>query len=98
VVGRDAVGDAGVADLPLRPHEALRERRLGHQEGTGDLVGTQSAEGTQRERHLRLRGQRGMAAGEHEPQAVVGTGIHARLQLGASGLCQPGLLVGLGLQ
>ena len=37
VVRRDSIGDAGVADLPLRAHEPLGERRLGHEEGPRDL-------------------------------------------------------------
>ena len=38
VVG-DPIGDVGGADLLLRPHQALRHRRLGHEECPGDLVG-----------------------------------------------------------
>src|SRR2546429_629225 len=38
MVGRDAEGDPGVADLPLRAHEPLRHRRLRDEEGAGDLL------------------------------------------------------------
>ena len=70
------VGDAGVADLALGAHQPLRHRRLGHQERVGDLLGGQPAEQPERERHLRLDGQRRVAAGEHEPEPVVAHGPH----------------------
>lgn len=68
------VGDAGVADLALGAHQPLRHRRLGHEERPGDLLGAEPAEQAQRERHLRLDGQGGVAAGEDEPQPVVAHG------------------------
>ena len=37
VVGRDAQRNRGVPDLPLGPHEPLGHRRLGDEEGAGDL-------------------------------------------------------------
>jgi hypothetical protein len=74
VVGRDAEGDAGVADLPLRAHEPLRHRRLRHEERPRDLARLEPAERAQRERDLRVDRKRGMAAGEDEAQALVGDG------------------------
>ena len=71
VVGRDPVGDAGVADLALGPHQALRHGRLGDEEGAGDLCRGQAGEGAQRERDPRLERQRRVAAGEDQPQPVV---------------------------
>ena len=70
VVG-DAVGDVGGADLLLRPHQALRHRRLRHEERAGDLVGLQPAEQAQREGDLRAGGEGRVAAREDQPQAVV---------------------------
>ena len=55
---RHPVRDRGVADLPLRADEPLRERHLGHEEGARDLGRRQPAEGPQRERDARLRGER----------------------------------------
>ena len=71
-----AVGDLSVADLALRPHDPLRHRRLGHEERTRDLLGLQAAEQAQRQRHLRARRQRRVAAREDHPQAVVAHGAH----------------------
>ena len=63
--------DARVAHLLLGPGQALRHRRLGHEERPRDLCGRQAREGPQRERDLRLERQSGVATGEHEPQPVV---------------------------
>ena len=71
VRGRDAVRDARVADLALGPHEALRHRRLGHEERPCDLGRGEPDKRAQRERDLCLARQRGMAAREDQPQAVV---------------------------
>ena len=68
---RDAVRDAGVADLVLGPHEPLRHRRLGHEERACDLGGREPGERAQRQRDLRLDRQRRVAAREDQPQAVV---------------------------
>ena len=67
-----AVGDAGVGDLALGAHEPLRHRGLGHEERARDLRHRQAAERPQRQRHARLGGERRVAAGEHQPQPVVG--------------------------
>ena len=77
VVGRDPEGDAGVPDLPLGPHQPLGHGRIGHQEGSGDLLGGQSAQGPEREGHAGFCGQGRMAAREHQAQPVVGDGAHA---------------------
>ena len=72
VVGRHHVRDVRGLDLALGPHQPLRHRRLRDEERARDLGRRQPAEGAQRERHLRLGRERGMAAGEDQPQAVVG--------------------------
>ncbi len=69
--GRHPVGDAGVADLALGPHQPLGHRRLRHQECPGDLGGGETAEGAQGEGDLRLEGEGRVAAGEDQPEAVV---------------------------
>ena len=63
---------AGVADLALGPHQPLGHRRLGHEEGAGDLGRGEAAEGAQGERDPGLEGERRVAAGEDQPQPVVG--------------------------
>jgi len=72
VLGRHAEWDACVADLPLRAHEPLRERRLRDEEAAGDLRRRQTADEAQRQRDLRLGGERRMAAREDQLQAFVG--------------------------
>ena len=67
----DAVGDAGAADLSLGAHQALRHRRRRHEERARDLLGRESPEGAERQGDLRLDGERGVAAGEDQPEAVV---------------------------
>ncbi len=74
VRGRDPVGDAGVADLLLRPHEPLGHRRLGDEEGAGDLGRREPDEGPQRERDACLEPERGVTAGEDQTEPVV---LHA---------------------
>ncbi|MDP4503400.1 hypothetical protein Q9G87_15615 [Nonomuraea sp. G32] len=59
-------------DLALGPHQPLRHRALRYEEGAGDLVGGEPAEGPQGERHLLLDRERRMTAGEDELQALVG--------------------------
>ncbi len=73
---RHPVGDPRVADLALGPDNPLRHRRLGHQEGAGDLARGEPAEQPQRERHLRARRERRMAAGEDQPEPIV---VHGAL-------------------
>ena len=79
VVRRDAVRDPRVADLALRPDEPLGERRLGHEEGPGDLGRREPAERPQRQRHPRVHRQGRVAAREDQPQPVVCDRAHAGL-------------------
>jgi hypothetical protein len=60
-----------VANLLLRANQALRQRRLGRQKRPCDFRSCQSAERPQRQRHLRLAIQRGMATGENQAQPIV---------------------------
>src|SRR5213082_1046476 len=72
MVGRDAEGDPGVADLPLRAHEPLRHRRLRDEEGAGYLFGREAAERAQGQRDLRLGRQGGVTTREDQAQPLVG--------------------------
>jgi len=72
VLRRHAQRDAGVADLPLRAHEPLRERRLGDEERARDLRRRQAADEAQRQRDLGLGCERRVAAGEHQLEPLVG--------------------------
>ena len=80
-VRRDRVGDAGPADLALRADEPLRHGGLRHEECARHLRGGEPAERPERERDLGLRRERRVAAGEEEPQAVVGYRAHVVLPL-----------------
>ena len=71
-----AVGDVRVSDLALRPHDALRHRRLGHEERASDLLGLQPSEHAERQGHLCARRQRGVATREDHAEAVVAHGSH----------------------
>ena len=66
----------------LGPHEPLRHRRLGDQEGAGDLGSREAAERAQRERDLRLGGEGRMAAREEQFEPLVGKGrlVHGVLR------------------
>ncbi len=68
---RDAVGNAGVADLAFGAYQSLRQGRLRKQEGAGDLRCGEAAERSQREGHARLGRKRRVATGEDQPQPVV---------------------------
>ena len=68
---RDPVRDAGGGDLLLGPRDPGRHRRLAHQEGPGDLCRGQPAEQAEGERHLRVRRERRVAAGEDQAEPVV---------------------------
>src|SRR4051794_25647933 len=72
VLRRDAEWNAGVADLALRANEPLRERRFGDDEGPRDLRRRQPADEAERQGHLRVGGQRGVAAGEDQLEPLVG--------------------------
>ncbi len=69
--GRHLVRDPRVADLGLGTDDPLRERGGRGQEGARDLFGREAADLAQREGDLRVPAQRGMAAGEDQPQAIV---------------------------
>ena len=69
---RDLIRDARIADLRLRPHDALRQRRSRAQEGLRDLLGREPADFAQRECDLGVGRERRMAAGEDEAQPIVG--------------------------
>src|SRR6185295_19760456 len=56
-------------------------RRLGHEERAGDLGGREAAEQAQGERDPGGRGERGVTAGEDQPQPVVAHGALLRLRL-----------------
>ncbi len=56
----------------LGADEPLGHRGRGHDEGASDLVGFQAAQRAQRERDLGVVRERGMAAGEDQPEAIVG--------------------------
>ncbi len=70
----DPIRDLRVADLPFRPDESLGHRRLRDEEGARDLRGGEPSEQPQRQSDLRAGGERGVAAGEDEPQSVVAHG------------------------
>jgi hypothetical protein len=70
--------DARVANLAAGAHQPLRHRRLRHEEGAGHLAGLQPRDDAQRQRHLRLDRERGVAAGEDQPQPVVGQRLAVR--------------------
>src|SRR5262245_31846881 len=67
-----AQGNAGVADLPLRANETLCQRRFGDEERPRDLGRFEAADEAERQRHLGLRRERRVAAGEDQFEAFVG--------------------------
>ena len=70
-----AVGGVVVAQLALGPDDALGERRLGDEEGPGDLGRVEPAEQPQRQRDLGVGGERRVAAQEHQSELVVGDDV-----------------------
>ena len=72
VSGGDFERDALVADALAGADEAFGNGGFGDEEGVRDLGGAESAEGFQGEGGLRLGGQAGVAADEHEAELVVG--------------------------
>ena len=72
VVRRHAERDAGLADLALRAHEPLRERRLGNEERARDLRRGQARDHAQRQGDADVGRKRRVAAGEDQLQALVG--------------------------
>ena len=89
VRGRHPQRDAGVADLSLRADEPLRERRLRDEERARDLRRRQPAEQAQRQRHLRVGGERRVAAGEDQLEPLVGNHGLLVLRVGRGQLLQP---------
>ena len=77
--GRDAEGDPGAADLPLRADEALRHRRLCDEERMCDLGGREAADLAERQRDAAVRGERRVTAREDEREALVGDRAHVVL-------------------
>src|SRR3989454_999642 len=65
------IGNARIADLVLRPHDALRERRRRREKGARYLLCCQAAHFTQGQRDLRVVRKRRVAAGEDQAQPVV---------------------------
>ena len=61
-----------VADGALGAHEPLRNRGLGHEKRASDLGRRESAHQSQGERHAAVCRQPGVAAGEDQPESVVG--------------------------
>ena len=55
----------------LGAHDPLLHGRGRHEEGAGDLLGAETADHAQRERHTGLTRQHGVTGDEHEPQHVV---------------------------
>jgi hypothetical protein len=82
VVVRHGEGDAGVPDLALRAREAALHGLFGNEEGAGDLLGAQTTERTEGQSDLGLEGERRVAAGEDQLQALVGKGRLLRGLLG----------------
>ena len=76
MVGRDAVWNPRVADLPLRPDQPLGEGGLRDEEGAGDLRRRQPAERAERECDPRVEREGRVAAGKDEAQPVVGNRAH----------------------
>jgi hypothetical protein len=83
MVRRHAKRNARVADLPFRAHESLRERRLRDEKRTRDLVRLQAGHLAERQRDLRLDGERRVAAREDEAEPVVGDRAHVLFLFGA---------------
>jgi len=68
---RNLVGNARVADLVLRADDALRERGRRCEKRAGDLLRREPADFAQRERDLRIGGERRVTTGEDESEAIV---------------------------
>ena len=76
-VGRagDAIRDPRVPDLALGADQPLGHRRLRHQERVRDLRGRESAQQSERQRHLGVQRERGVAAREDQTEPVVAHGV-----------------------
>ena len=71
MLGRNPQWDTGIANLPLRAHESLREGRFRNDERACDLRRREAADEAQRQRDLRLGRERRVAAGEDQLQSLV---------------------------
>ena len=67
-----AVRNAGVADFALGAHQPLGHRGLRDEKRPRDLVRFEAAQRPERQRDLRLRRQRRVAAREDQAKAIVG--------------------------
>lgn len=72
VAGGDGEGDALLLDLLACAGDALGHGGLAGEKGGGDFGGAESAQGFQSEGDLGILREHGVAAGEHEAQAVIG--------------------------
>ena len=73
-----SVRDVRFHDLPFGAHDSLGHRRLGDEKRGRDLLGGESRDCAQRERHLRFLGKGRMAAREDQAQPVVRFGRFSR--------------------
>ena len=69
---RDAERDPAALHPRLRARQSPLHRLGTDEKRAGESGGVEPAKGAQRQRHLRLQGQRRMAAGEDELQPLVG--------------------------
>ena len=86
----DPVRDPRVLDLLLGPDQPLGHRRLAGQERPGDLRRGQPGQRAQGQRDPGLERQRRVAAGEHQPQPVVGNAAVVGLGLVGCGIGRQG--------
>src|SRR4051812_29730481 len=68
---RELEGETPVANLPLRAHEPLRDRRFLREKGPRDLPYAEAADGFEAERHARVARNLRVAAHHNHPQLVV---------------------------
>ena len=69
------IRDAGVANLRLRPDDALSDGWRVHEKRPPNFLRRQRAHFAERQRDLRVQRQRGMAAREDQPQPIVFEGV-----------------------
>src|SRR5204863_4819202 len=74
----DLEGDALLGEGPLGPDDALGDGRLWDEVRSRDLVGRQTAQQAERERHARLGREHRMTGDEHEAQEVVADAVVER--------------------
>ena len=85
MIGWNTEGNRRRLDLCLRAGQAPLHRVGGHEESASDLLRTQSAQCPKRERHLRIRRQRGVTAGEDQLEPFVFDCCFGHLVLGCLG-------------